>query len=119
MVNKRKQAKKLMNKLDKEWAKLVRDRDKNRCVICKKKNVDAHHILPRENKILRHNINNGVTLCKKHHRFSREISAHQNSFTFLNWFMENRSEQYKYLTDKLFKKRKVYNARKNTFYKNV
>lgn len=76
-----------LTKEDKEWAKAVKERDGNKCAVCgTTKLLNAHHILPREIKELRHTLWNGITLCPKHHRFSRELSAHQNPVAFWLWF---------------------------------
>ena len=55
----------------KQWRKDVYNRDKHMCrypgCTCKKR-VQAHHILPwSEYPALRYNIQNGITLCRKHH----------------------------------------------------
>lgn len=54
----------------KEWRYEVFKRDNYRCVSCgaNSNTLEAHHILPfAKYKKLRTDINNGVTLCKKHH----------------------------------------------------
>ena len=56
--------------------------------------LNAHHIVPRENKEWKYSIDNGITLCVKHHKFGRRISAHCNPFAFLLWLEENRPEMY-------------------------
>lgn len=84
------QAKKLLKQQDKAWSLAVKERDNNKCVYCgETKMVNAHHLIPRENKFFRHLIENGVTLCQKHHKFSLDISAHRNPFMFYIWFTEN------------------------------
>lgn len=52
------------------WSNAVKQRDNNECQICKsKKKIQAHHLEGyAENKELRYKINNGITLCKKHHK---------------------------------------------------
>jgi len=86
----------------KEWSKLVKERDNFKCVFCDEtKMLNAHHIINRQNEDLRFDINNGITLCSKHHRFSFSFSAHQNSFIFVVWLMLNRREQYDYLVNYL------------------
>jgi 5-methylcytosine-specific restriction endonuclease McrA len=94
----KKQQKKLkkreINKKDKAWIEAVKTRDGNKCVYCgSDKNTNAHHIIPREIEKFRFDVNNGVTLCAKHHRFSFEWSAHQNAFAFIDWLRENRRKQ--------------------------
>ena len=88
-----KEEKRLRNKLDKQWALDVKERDKH-CLICNSTNfLNAHHIIPREIKKTRHNLDNGLTLCRLHHKFSLEISAHRNPFVLYLWLMMNRKEQ--------------------------
>jgi hypothetical protein len=86
---------KVRNKADKEWSREVRARD-GCCVVCGAvQKLNAHHILPREIIKTRHNLDNGITLCPKHHRFSKqEISAHQNPFAFFVWLRHNRFDTW-------------------------
>jgi hypothetical protein len=72
---------------------LARDNDK--CVICGN-NVkpNVHHIIGREIKQYRTDINNLVTLCSLHHRFCRKLSAHKQPLAFLVWLEINRGQQY-------------------------
>lgn len=80
---------------DRAWADAVKDRDGWKCVICNDPlKPNAHHIIPRENKICKHDIDNGITLCIKHHKFGREISAHNNPIAFFFWLAENRPVQF-------------------------
>ena len=100
MVNKIKEARKLLKKEDKKWSDEVRERDGFRCVVCKRSvKPNAHHIIPRENKLLRHKLFNGITLCPKHHKFSYEFSAHKNPFAFIKWLRANRKEQFALLEE--------------------
>ena len=59
-----------------EWLIKVRKRDKFRCKINNKDcsgNIEVHHILPwRDYPELRYDVNNGITLCKKHHPRKRK-----------------------------------------------
>lgn len=104
-----------INKKFREWGRLVRERDGDRCAICSLKNgeqyinklgkvcivrINAHHIIVREIKELRFDVMNGISLCSTHHEFSREISPHSNAFPFFIWLMRNRPEQFEYLKDK-------------------
>ena len=77
------------------WSRSVKERDLWRCVICGDTlKPNAHHIIPRENKLYKHDIDNGITLCVKHHKFSRVISAHNNPIAFIKWLMINKPGQY-------------------------
>jgi len=101
-MNKAKEEKKERNRKDKEWSKKVKERDGNKCVICDREDyLHAHHIIPRERKELRWDIDNGISLCVSHHKYSYEISAHKNSLKFIFWFMKNRNEQYLNLCKKI------------------
>ena len=99
-MNKAKEELKALKKKDKEWADAIKSRDGNRCVVCSRAvRPNAHHIIPRENRILRHNIMNGITLCPNHHRFSRTFSAHKNPFAFIRWLRVNKPKQYRYIEE--------------------
>lgn len=99
---KKRQEKKEQTAKDKEWRAFCVDRDNNECVICgSKERTNVHHIIPSQNKKLRNDPQNGICLCPKHHRFSREISAHQNSFAFFLWFFENERDKFEYLKEKI------------------
>jgi hypothetical protein len=85
----------------KEWADNVKNRDKRKCIYCGAiKWLNAHHIIPREIEEFRWDLDNGVSLCPKHHKFSREFSAHKNSLAFILWLSRCRTLQYKRLVEK-------------------
>jgi predicted restriction endonuclease len=87
-------------KQDEQFARDVKDRDDWKCVICGSPiRVQTHHIIPRENRLYRHEMLNGITLCVLHHKFSLNISPHKNGFAFFLWLRINRSEQYKWLKE--------------------
>lgn len=79
----------------KEWSILVRKRDGNKCVICgESKIVHAHHLIPREIHDYRFQVDNGISLCPRHHKYATDISAHRNSIAFYLWLQENRPDQF-------------------------
>ena len=87
-------------KEDKEWAQQVKERDKS-CIICgQTERLNAHHLIPREIEEFKHDLDNGVSLCPSHHRFSRRLSAHQNPIAFIIWLEENRPRQLNKIIDK-------------------
>ena len=91
-----------ITKQDREWSTEVKLRDGNQCVICGEvERINAHHIVPREIEVLRYDINNGISLCPKHHRFSRKLSAHQNPFTFHIWLEKHKLSVINYLKYRL------------------
>ena len=98
-MNKLKQSRKIIKKKDKEWAIAVKLDGSQTCALCSSNiRLNAHHIVPRQDKRLRWELVNGIALCPNHHRFSFEMSAHQNPFKFFLWFMNNRPEQFRTLS---------------------
>lgn len=94
------QARKEIKLKDKEWQLAVKERDEFKCAICGRTDIlHVHHLIPREDKLFRWLIENGVTLCPLHHKYSLEISAHRNAFAFYIWFINNRVKQYLMLLD--------------------
>ena len=70
---------------DKLWSKIIRS--KGHCEICRTtQNLEAHHIVTRSRIPTRWDVDNGICLCSKHHKFCTEISAHGNSIAFARWF---------------------------------
>lgn len=92
--------KKELIKKDKMWSSEVIARDGFKCVICGDTRIQAHHIIPREVKFLRHDLNNGITLCASHHKFSIKISAHRNPYIFYKTLENIRQTQFKRLLKK-------------------
>ena len=92
------------------WSKVIRLRDDNQCQICGSKvHLNAHHIVPKEIKVLRFNLDNGVTLCAKCHRFGI-YSAHKNGLYFSLWLQKVKPNQYDYLKSFLEPSDKVLEA---------
>ncbi len=100
----------------KAWADTVRERDNNSCVVCGvhrgdlyinkkgktlKQVIHAHHVFPKEITEFMYDVNNGISVCPKHHKYSTEISAHKNSLVFVLWLMKNRRKQYEYLKKRI------------------
>jgi len=58
-----------MNSGDQSWRKNIKKRDNYQCQICKdKEKLHAHHLMSyASNKKKRLDMDNGVTLCEKHH----------------------------------------------------
>lgn len=80
----------------KNWSMQVKERDRFKCAICGgTEELQAHHIL--EKKMFPKymlDLDNGITLCSRHHAFSKE-SAHHSAIFFNLWLFKNRPEQFK------------------------
>jgi len=93
-----------LTKEDKAWAADVKERDNWQCVICgDTERLNAHHIIPREQHSTKFDIDNGLSLCPKHHFFSRDISAHNNPLALFLWMEENRAFQLNHVKRKMEK----------------
>lgn len=80
------EARKEEKRQEQEWARIIKERDNWSCVICGSQyKPNAHHIIPREFKCFKYDLDNGITLCTKHHKFCRFISAHNAPFAFYLW----------------------------------
>ena len=92
--NKVKAKKKLEAYLWKTIRKRAINRDKG-CIICGRTDIiNVHHLIPREIKELKYDLDNLVCLCPNHHKYSYQISAHKNPFNFYIWFVNNRTSQF-------------------------
>jgi len=88
-------------KKEEEWSRLIRTRDGWACVICGNPyKPNAHHLLPRELKEFKYDLDNGITLCTKHHKFCRYLSAHNNPLSFFMWIRRYRPYQLEVMENK-------------------
>lgn len=88
-----------LKRLDEEWKTKVKEEWGHQCAFCGRKDlIHCHHLLPRELKLLRHNVLNSIVLCPKCHKYAIETpSAHKNSFAFYHWYFNN----YSYKSEEL------------------
>lgn len=84
-------------KKDKEWALLVREKDKH-CQVCgpdvNNKVLNSHHLIPKQFVDFRWDIENGMLLCFQHHSVGRQ-SAHQHPVWFSEWLRMERPEIFR------------------------
>lgn len=81
----KKNIKKENKKKDEEWKKKIKLRDKS-CILCgSKKILQGAHLFSRSYGKIRHDPNNGVALCVRHHIYW--MRSHPIEFT---WMMEKR-----------------------------
>ncbi len=85
-----------------KWREEVLKRDNGLCQICMKKpnRQHIHHIIPRQVKELKYDVNNGLCLCFNHHKVGVR-SAHLNALFFAKFMAKNKPTQYKYLMKRL------------------
>lgn len=98
----------IRNRLMRLWVEKVRILNGDRCAVCgrsygdvdakgKQCFLNAHHIDSRHtNPRMRWDALNGILLCPKHHKFSKN-SAHKGSIWFITWLMKYRYDQYVYI----------------------
>lgn len=106
------------------WSFLVKRRAGFKCEVCGRpgeitlsgqfagkntKGLEAHHLISKGgNNYLRHNLDNGISLCYRCHKANNNIVAHgamEAVHNFLNFFEQNfpkRWEKYKENKDKKF-----------------
>ena len=79
-------------KLHAEWRAKVLARD-GCCQICGKSDgmLNAHHLIPKEFKIWRWDVRNGIILCVQHHTLGK-FSAHKHPIWFTSWLSKNRPD---------------------------
>lgn len=105
-MNKVKELRKQKKKLDKEAREKALFRYNQKCAVpscLETKRLNAHHIIPREIIELRWDEDNLIVLCPRHHKFSRQLSAHKNSFAFCLFLQQVYPVQYYNLISKLRK----------------
>ena len=57
-------------KVDTLWSRLVKERDGYKCIICgKTENLNSHHLYGKKSHRMRYLLDNGVTLCRYHHKY--------------------------------------------------
>lgn len=61
--------------------------------------VEAHHLISRANVATRHNIENGIGLCSKHHKFDKRLSAHGAPMAFAEWIQKKHPETWEWCSE--------------------
>lgn len=102
-------------KLDNLWSTV--GREDAYCEVCDTLPVEErinysqlhpHHVIGKKNKTLKWDFRNRCWLCPSHHTLSN-MSAHNDPKWFLDWFAENRPEDWEYILEKknIITKRKL------------
>lgn len=85
-----------ISKEDKYWSQAVKILANNKCEYCNHPAENSHHFYSRKYKGIRYDVNNGFSLCVKHHFF-----AHHRPADFVAWAIAKRGELWhKMLRDK-------------------
>ena len=83
--------KSLLKQCDNLWSSMIKQRAEGKCEMCGSDNyLSAHHIVPRTNYALRHDLMNGVALCRRHHLYF----AHKDALEFIQWVKSKRDLDY-------------------------
>lgn len=71
---------------DELWSLAVKHDWNHVCAICGTKgNLNSHHLIPRQHKATRHDLRNGICLCRRCHIFCPDRAPHQNPAGFMQW----------------------------------
>ncbi|KKL97405.1 hypothetical protein LCGC14_1834800 [marine sediment metagenome] len=54
-----------MYKADRLWAAIVLRKNNGGCFLCPEPATDPHHMIPRDHKATRHEVKNGLALCRR------------------------------------------------------
>ena len=82
----------LKKKADKLWSLIIRA--KGKCEVCgETQYLNPHHVIGRRNHAVRFLLRNGVCLCSGCHTF-RTRSAHNDPQWFMEWFKNNRPDDF-------------------------
>ena len=84
---------------DRLWSMAVRNDWANRCAICGSRKCEAHHLATRQLQATRYDLQNGISLCPKHHKFDAEFSPHQNAAGFLEWLRNHHPSRHVWLLE--------------------
>lgn len=87
----------LTKKLDKAWSEAVKYLAGYKCEVSGvTTNLNSHHYISRNNRMLRWDPRNGVCVSAKHHMFGND-SFHKNPEFGHFWMEENRWEDLQYI----------------------
>lgn len=86
----------------KTWREAVLERDNRTCQICKRtdKQLNAHHLIPKNFHLWQHNVDNGLTLCVGCHTLAK-YSAHKHPIWFTEWLKKNKKMYYTLVLERL------------------
>lgn len=83
-------------KADAAWGRLIHA-TQTRCAVSNEEcagRLEAHHIVSRRIRALRHDPANGILLCSWHHKYSPTCSPHGGPLGFVDWLRRTLPERY-------------------------
>jgi len=86
-------------KADVLWGQLIRKKNGGCCIYCGEPATDSHHLIGRDVGHLRHDLNNGIPLCRHHHRLNSRVSAHGSPTAFNQWLLEQHPELWRWVQE--------------------
>ena len=89
---------------DRLWSRAIVTEWNHRCAVCGHQKCEAHHLVPRQNQATRYDLYNGVALCPKCHKFSPDISPHQNAAAWMTWLVRNQPNLHEWYCDNAWKR---------------
>jgi len=88
---------------DAAWGELIHRRNECAVGVGCAGNLEAHHLISRSNVCQRHDPENGILLCSKHHKFDPKLSAHKAPMAFSEWVQNNLPEAWAYCSENKYK----------------
>ncbi len=92
------------------WSKIVRM--KGYCEMCGRTDLrlNAHHLIRKDYRFFRHNLENGICLCASCHIFNTppKISAHGTPIAFDDWLRDTFPDRHEWLKKNRHKDIKFY-----------
>ena len=87
----------LRDMADQLWSIAVRSDWLWKCAVCGHGTCEAHHLIPRQHPVTRHDLRNGIALCSSHHQFCPKISPHQNAAGWMQWLQSEYPLRHEWL----------------------
>ncbi len=100
------------------WSLAVKDDWANKCAMCGHcGDLNSHHLLPRQHTNTRHELKNGICLCRRCHQFCPDRSPHQNAGGFVVWLAGHHPIRHKwYMSQNESCKYKDFHGTTNAWY---
>lgn len=88
---------------DRLWGEYIHRQYDNKCALCNRTartdKMEAHHLVTRSVRSLRHDPFNGIILCTLHHKYSTAFSPHMAPLGFAMKLEELYPEKWKWVRE--------------------